>query len=267
MTNFAAPAGVLFSYRGGVGRAASATDGREAVCSCITQLAVCRRKLCAPSPFGRLGGAELPKVMRATGGTRPTSSCCAGRQRPRRSPRCRLALPQRRNPMMEVALDVRVSTNRQQQQETIAQQIACLRAHVTTQPDWHVAEEYVYRDAGYSGAKLNRPGLDRLRDRAAVGAFERVLITAPDRLARNYVHQMLLIEALTQHGCQIGFLERPMSNDPHDHLLLQIRGAVAAYERTLIADRRRRGRQAKIRSGLLLPWTVPPYGYLLDPEC
>ena len=121
--------------------------------------------------------------------------------------------------MMEVALDVRVSTNRQQQQETIAQQIACLRAHVTTQPDWHVAEEHVYRDAGYSGAKLNRPGLDRLRDRAAVGAFERVLITAPDRLARNYVHQMLLLEALTQHGCQIGFLERPMSNDPHDHLL------------------------------------------------
>ena len=121
--------------------------------------------------------------------------------------------------MMEVALDVRVSTNRQQQQETIAQQIACLRAHGTTQPDWHVAEEYVYRDAGYSGAKLNRPGFDRLRDRAAVGAFARVLITAPDRLARNYVHQMLLLEALTQHGCQIGFLERPMSNDPHDHLL------------------------------------------------
>ena len=124
--------------------------------------------------------------------------------------------------MMEVALYVRVSTNRQQQQETIAQQIACLRAHVTTQPDWHLAEEHVYRDDGYSGAKLNRPGLDRLRDRAAVGAFERVLITAPDRLARNYVHQMLLIEELTQHGCQIEFLERPMSNDPHDHLLLQI---------------------------------------------
>ena len=169
--------------------------------------------------------------------------------------------------MMEVALYVRVSTNRQQQQETIAQQTACLRAHARTQLDWHLAEEHVYCDDGYSGAKLNRPGLDRLRDRAAVGAFERVLITAPDRLARNYVHQMLLIEELTQHGCQIEFLERPMSNDPHDHLLLQIRGAVAEYERTLIADRMRRGRQAKIRSGLLLPWTVPPYGYLLDPEC
>ena len=58
-----------------------------------------------------------------------------------------------------------------------------------------------------------------------------------------------------------------MSDDPHDQLVLQIRGAVAEYERTLIADRMRRGRQAKIRSGLLLPWTVPPYGYLVDPEC
>ena len=68
---------------------------------------------------------------------------------------------------------------------------------------------------------------------------------------------MVLLEELTQHGCQVEFLERPMSDDPHDQLLLQIRGAVAEYERTLIADRMRRGRQAKIRSGLLLPWTEP----------
>ncbi|MHC4307890.1 MAG: recombinase family protein, partial [Planctomycetota bacterium] len=168
---------------------------------------------------------------------------------------------------MEVALYVRVSTNRQQQQQTIEQQIARLQDYLATQPDWHLADAHLYRDDGYSGTKLNRPGLDRLRDRAALGAFERVLITAPDRLARNYVHQMLLLEELTQRGCQVEFLERPMSDDPHDHLLLQIRGAVAEYERTLIADRMRRGRQAKIRSGRLLPWTVPPYGYLRDPEC
>jgi len=105
-----------------------------------------------------------------------------------------------------------------------------------------------------------------LRDRAAFAAFELVLLTAPDRLARNYVHQMLLIDELTQRGCQVAFLERPMSEDPHDQLLLQIRGAVAEYERALIADRMRRGRQAKLRSGHLLPWSVAPYGYLLDPE-
>jgi len=167
---------------------------------------------------------------------------------------------------MEVALYARVSTTRQQYPQPIAQQRERLRAHVMAQPDWHLAEALLYSADGYSGTKLNRPGLDRLRDRAAMAAFERVLITAPDRLARNEVHQMLLIDELTQRGCQVEFLERPMSHDPHEQLLLQIRGAVAEYERTLIAARMRRGRHAKLRSGQLLPWTVAPYGYLLDAE-
>ena len=167
---------------------------------------------------------------------------------------------------MEVALYARVSTPRQQQQQTIEHQLSRLCDHVATHPEWHVAEEHIYRDEGYSGAKLNRPGLDRLRDRAAMAAFDCVLITAPDRLARNYVHQMLLVDELTQRGCRVEFVERPMSDDPHDQLLLQIRAAVAEYERTLIAERMRRGRQAKLRSGQLLPWTRAPYGYLLDPD-
>jgi site-specific DNA recombinase len=167
---------------------------------------------------------------------------------------------------MEIALYVRVSTSRQQQAQTIEQQLDRLQAHVAQHPEWHLADEHIYRDDGYSGAKLNRPGLDRLRDRAAFAAFELVLITAPDRLARNYVHQMLLIDELAQHGCQVVFVDRPMSDDPHDQLLLQIRGAVAEYERTLIADRMRRGRQAKLHTGQLLPWTRAPYGYILDPE-
>jgi site-specific DNA recombinase len=168
--------------------------------------------------------------------------------------------------MMEIALYVRVSTSRQQQQQTIEHQLSRLHDFVATQPDWHLADEHVYRDDGYSGATLKRPGLDRLRDRAALAAFECVLITAPDRLARNDVHQMLLVDELTQRGCRVEFVERPMSDDPHDQLLLQIRSAVAEYERTLIAERMRRGRQAKLRSGQLLPWTRAPYGYLLDPE-
>ena len=77
---------------------------------------------------------------------------------------------------------------------------------------------------------------------------------------------MLLVDELTQRGCRVEFVERPMSDDPHDQLLLQIRSAVAEYERTLIAERMRRGRQAKLRSGQLLPWTRAPYGYLLDPD-
>ena len=77
------------------------------------------------------------------------------------------------------------------------------------------------------------PGLERLRDRAALRVLDRVLIAAPDRLARHYVHQALLLEEIAATGCEVEFLDRPMSRDPHDQLLLQIRGAVAEYERTV----------------------------------
>jgi site-specific DNA recombinase len=153
------------------------------------------------------------------------------------------------------------------QNQTIEQQLERLRAAVADHPEWELADEHVYRDDGYTGAKLNRPGLDHLRDAARMAAFEMVLVTAPDRLARKYVHQILLIEELSKLGCSIQFLERPMKDDdPHDQLLLQIRGAVAEYERSLIAERMRRGRQAKLRAGTLLPWTRAPYGYVLDLE-
>jgi len=166
---------------------------------------------------------------------------------------------------MRVALYVRVSTTRQAQDQTIAQQLERLQQHLQAQ-NWTLEEANIFRDDGYSGASLKRPGLDRLRDRLKTAAFDVLLITAPDRLARNYVHQVLLLEELQQNGCRVEFLERPMSQDPHDQLLLQIRGAVAEYERNLICERRRRGRLAKLQAGTLLPWTRAPYGYRLDPE-
>jgi site-specific DNA recombinase len=166
---------------------------------------------------------------------------------------------------MRVAIYARVSTTRQAQAQTIEQQLDRLCTAVTER-GWRLDEHHVYRDDGYSGAGLSRPGLDRLRDQAALAELDLVVVTAPDRLARNYVHQVLLIDELGRHGCQVEFLDRPMSQDPHDQLLLQIRGAVAEYERTLIAERMRRGRQAKLRAGTLLPWTTPPFGYRLDPE-
>ena len=161
---------------------------------------------------------------------------------------------------MEVALDVRVSTTRQQQPQTIAQPRARLREDGGTQPEWHLAEEHIDRDDGYRGSRLNRPGVDRLRDRAALAVLAQVLMTAADRLARTDVQQVLRSDALAQRGCQVECLERPMSQDPHDQLLLQIRGAVAEYERPLIADRMRRGRQAQWRRGQRRPWRVPPDG-------
>jgi site-specific DNA recombinase len=167
---------------------------------------------------------------------------------------------------MRTAFYVRVSTERQQQAQTIEQQVALLRTYVADRPDWVIEEHHIFRDDGHTGAKLQRPGLDALRDQAARAAFDVVLVTAPDRLARNYVHQMVILEELERHGISVVFIDRPSSDDPHEHLVTQIRAAVAEYERTLIADRMRRGRQTKLRAGRLLPWTNAAYGYRVHPE-
>jgi site-specific DNA recombinase len=166
---------------------------------------------------------------------------------------------------MTVAVYVRVSTQRQAQAQTIEQQLERLRADLHSQ-GVELTSERIFRDDGHSGATLNRPGLDRLRDAVRAGEVTQVLVTDPDRLARNYVQLMVLLEELERAGCELVFLDRPMGRDPQDQLLLQIRGAVAEYERTLIAERMRRGRQAKLRAGCLLPWSRAPYGYRLDPD-
>ncbi|MCL5996254.1 MAG: recombinase family protein [Chloroflexi bacterium] len=166
---------------------------------------------------------------------------------------------------MRIAAYVRVSTTNQVQAQTIEQQLERVREYIRSQ-GWLLSEEGIFRDDGFSGAVLDRPGLDSLRDHVRAREFDLVIVTAPDRLARNYVHQMVLIDELARGGCKVEFTERPMSEDPHDQLLLQIRGAVAEYERTLITERMRRGRQAKIRAGVMLPWTKRPYGFQLHPD-
>lgn len=166
---------------------------------------------------------------------------------------------------MSVAIYARVSTQRQAQTQSIEQQMERLQTHSKSQ-GLEVLPENIFRDDGYSGAKLSRPGLDRLRDKVKLGEINRVLITAPDRLGRKYAHQVIILEEFERLGCVVEFLDRPMGQDPHDQLLLQIRGAVAEYERTLIADRMRRGRQAKLQAGNLLPCTRLPYGYCAHPD-
>ncbi|NWJ46407.1 MAG: recombinase family protein [Chloroflexi bacterium] len=161
---------------------------------------------------------------------------------------------------MRIAVYIRVSTQRQAEAQTIEQQLSCLQTFCQSK-EWSWPPAFIFRDDGYSGATLKRPGLDSLRDFAARASFDLLLITAPDRLARKYVHQMLLVEELEKLGCQLQFVEHPLSQDPHDQLLLQIRGAVAEYERSLIAERMRRGRLHKFQTGALLPWTSPPFGY------
>jgi site-specific DNA recombinase len=166
---------------------------------------------------------------------------------------------------MSTAFYVRVSSAAQVQSQTIEQQLERLRAYGAARGlPWD--ERRLFRDDGYSGATLARPGLDRLRDEVALAAYDRVVVTAPDRLARKYAHQALLVEEFEQRGCRVEFVDQPAAESPHDQLVLQIRGAVAEYERALIAERLRRGRQHRYRAGTLLPWTTAPYGYALDPD-
>lgn len=108
--------------------------------------------------------------------------------------------------IIRTALYVRVSTSNQTQAQTIEQQIDRLKEYVREQ-EWSLKEEHIFRDDGVSGAFLNRPGLDRLRDVIRFGEVDCVLMTTPDRLARNYVHQMVLLVEWERIGCQVHFLD------------------------------------------------------------
>jgi site-specific DNA recombinase len=112
---------------------------------------------------------------------------------------------------MRIGISVRVSTQRHAPAQGIEQQLERLQAHVAAPASegWEVREEQVFRADGYSGATLRRPGLDGLRDAVAAATLDLVLVSAPDRLARHYVHQRLLLDEWARGGCQVECLERP----------------------------------------------------------
>jgi len=165
---------------------------------------------------------------------------------------------------MRIALYARVSTERQERQGTIGSQLDALRRFAREQGH-EIVEAYVCVDDGYSGTRLDRPGLDRLRDGAEAGAFEAVLILCPDRLARKYAYQMLILEEFERFAVRALFLEQPPSEDPHARLLVQIQGAIAEYERMKITERYRRGKLFRARQGEIIFWKVP-YGYRRVPR-
>jgi site-specific DNA recombinase len=165
---------------------------------------------------------------------------------------------------MQLALYARVSTERQERQQTIASQLTTLQTWAREQGH-EVAPEHIFTDEGYSGARLDRPSLDRLRDAAQEAQFEAVAVLSPDRLARKYAYQVLLLEEFRRVGCAVIFLQHPLSDDPDDQLLLQIQGAIAEYERALLGERFRRGKLQKARSGQVVGGKAP-YGYRYVPR-
>lgn len=128
-----------------------------------------------------------------------------------------------------------------------------------------LAEEHVFRDEGYSGSRLDRPGLDALRDAVRDGAVGIAAVLTPDRLARKYAYQALLLEEFRRAGCEMVFLQHPISDDPNDQLLLQIQGAIAEYERAVLGERFRRGKLQRARDGHYLSGCAP-YGYRYVPR-
>jgi len=160
----------------------------------------------------------------------------------------------------QAALYARVSSEQQSEAKTIESQIADLRSRVAA-AGMALSAELEFIDNGYSGATLIRPALERLRDVAAAGGIDQLYVHCPDRLARNYAHQVLLLEEFLRAGVEVIFLNREVGQTPEDHLLLQVQGMIAEYERAKILERRRRGKRHGAQVGKVSVLSGAPYGY------
>jgi site-specific DNA recombinase len=161
---------------------------------------------------------------------------------------------------LSAAIYARVSSEQQAQQQTIASQVEALRQRVC-QDGLTLHEELCFLDEGASGSTLLRPALERLRDQAAAGAIDRLYVHSPDRLARKYAYQVLLLDELKRCGVEVIFLNRPIGHSPEEDLLLQVQGMVAEYERAKILERSRRGKLHAARRGSPNVLCGAPYGY------
>jgi site-specific DNA recombinase len=162
--------------------------------------------------------------------------------------------------MKNAAIYARVSSAQQKEEHTIASQTAALVAFAQ-EHGYHVPREWVFEDEGYSGASLERPGLERIRDLSAEGHLQAVLVYSPDRLSRKYAYQVLLMEEFARHGVETAFVKAPAGHSPEDHLVVQFQGMIAEYERAQILERSRRGKRHHARQGHINVLCGAPYGY------
>jgi len=159
------------------------------------------------------------------------------------------------------AIYARVSSARQKKDQTIGSQLEALRA-CAAQSRLDVPAEWVFADEGHSGATLVRPGLEALRDLAAQGCVDVVLVYSPDRLARKFACQALLIEELARAGARVEFVSNGARGDsPEDQLLVQFQGMFAEYEKAQLAERYRRGKAYRARAGSVSVLGGAPFGY------
>jgi site-specific DNA recombinase len=162
--------------------------------------------------------------------------------------------------MTSAAIYARVSSARQKKDETIASQTAALRTHAE-QLGLEVPAEWVFEDEGHSGATLVRPALERLRDLVAGVGIDVLLCYSPDRLARKFAYQALLIEEFTRAGVRVEFVKGPRGDTPEDQLMVQFQGMFAEYEKAQIMERYRRGKTHRAKTGSINVLGGAPFGY------
>lgn len=162
--------------------------------------------------------------------------------------------------MKTAAIYTRVSSSQQKEDNTIGSQVSALLSFAE-EHGYIVPEEYVFKDEGYSGAVLVRPGLERVRDLSAEGQIQAVLVYSPDRLSRNYAYQVVLIDEFASGGTEVIFMNSPKADTPEEALLLQFQGMISEYERAMIKERSRRGKIFKAKSGVISVLGGAPYGY------
>jgi site-specific DNA recombinase len=161
---------------------------------------------------------------------------------------------------LRAAIYGRVSSEQQAQQKTIDSQVAALEERVA-QDGLVLDGELCFIDDGCSGSTLVRPALERLRDCAYAGGIDRLYVHSPDRLARKYAYQVLLLDELTHYGVEVVFLNHALGISPEEDLLLQVQGMISEYERAKIMERSRRGKRHAARRGSVNVLSGAPYGY------
>ena len=162
--------------------------------------------------------------------------------------------------MTSAAIYARVSSARQKKDETIGSQTAALREHAA-QAGLDVPQDWVFEDEGHSGATLVRPALEALRDLVAQGCVDVVLVYSPDRLARKFAYQALLLEEFARAGVRAEFVKGPRGDSPEDQLLIQFQGMFAEYEKAQLMERYRRGKAHRARCGSVNVLGGAPFGY------
>ncbi len=161
-----------------------------------------------------------------------------------------------------IAVYARVSTDRQENEKTVENQLMVLREYVEKN-SYNIASEYV--DEGWSGDILARPELDRLRMDAKNKMWDAVLVYDPDRIARRYSYQELIMDELKELGMEIIFITTASPKNSEEKILHGVKGLFAEYERAKIAERFRLGKLHKVKSGHVLV-SQAPYGYNYVPR-